>query len=161
MQSSRENSVKGTSYSSEQLEQSLGASWSPGGRALSLLRRRLPPALIGSQRQTAKTWSTPGTSTISAIFLFDSSGPVHPCNLQTQFYSGSHSFPPGGEVFNEAEPCNIQVKNPPQKHASKKDRDDGLRHSTNTKSPRGSALATLACDNSVQKSPKGAAGLAQ
>jgi hypothetical protein len=70
-------------------------------------------------------------------------------------------FLPGGEVFNEAEPCNIQVKNPPQKRASKKDRDDGLRHSTNTKSPRGSALATLACDNSVQKSPKGAAGLAQ
>jgi hypothetical protein len=70
-------------------------------------------------------------------------------------------FLPGGEVFNEVEPCNIQVKNPPQKRASKKDRDDGLRHSTNTKSPRGSALATLACDNSVQKSPKGAAGLAQ
>ena len=70
-------------------------------------------------------------------------------------------FLPGGEVFNEAEPCNIQVKNPPQKHASKKDRDDGLRHSTITKSPRGSALATLACDNSVQKSPKGAAGSAQ
>jgi hypothetical protein len=70
-------------------------------------------------------------------------------------------FLPGGEVFNEAESCNIQAKNPPQKHASKKDRDDGLRHSTNTKSPRGSALATLACDNSVQKSPKGAAGLAQ
>jgi hypothetical protein len=70
-------------------------------------------------------------------------------------------FLPGGEVFNEAEPCNIQVKNPPQKHASKKDRDDGLRHSTNTKSLRGSALATLACDNTAQKSPKGAAGLAQ
>jgi hypothetical protein len=70
-------------------------------------------------------------------------------------------FLPGGEVFNEAESCNIQVKNPPQKPASKKDRADGLRHSTNTKSPRGSALATLACDNSAQKSPKGAAGLAQ
>jgi hypothetical protein len=61
----------------------------------------------------------------------------------------------GGEVFNEAESCNIQVKNPPQKPASKKDRADGLRHSTNTKSPRGS------CDKSAQKSPKGAAGLAQ
>jgi hypothetical protein len=70
-------------------------------------------------------------------------------------------FLPGGEVFNEAESCNIQVKNPPQKPASKKDRADGLRHSTNTKSSRGSALATLACDNSAQKSPKGAAGLAQ
>jgi hypothetical protein len=70
-------------------------------------------------------------------------------------------FLPGGEVFYEAEPCNIQVKNPPQKHASKKDRDDGLRHSTTTRSPRGSALATLACDKSAQKSPKGAVGLAQ
>jgi hypothetical protein len=60
-------------------------------------------------------------------------------------------FLPGGEVFNEAESCNIQVKNPPQKPASKKDRADGLRHSTKTKSPRGSALATLACDNSVQE----------
>jgi hypothetical protein len=29
------------------------------------------------------------------------------------------------------------VKNPPQKHVSKKDRDDGLRHSTNSRSPRG------------------------
>jgi hypothetical protein len=161
MQSSRGNSVKGTSYSSEQLGQSPGASWSPSGRARSLSRRKLPPALTGSQRQTTKTWSTPRTSTISANFLFDSSGPIRPCNSQKQFYSGPHSFPPGGEVFNEAEPCNIQVKNPPQKHASKKDRDDGLRHSTNTKSPRGSALATLACDKSVQKSPKGAAGPAQ
>jgi hypothetical protein len=102
---------------------------------------------------------SPGT--ISANFLFDSSGSIRPCNSQKQFYSGPHSFPPGGEVFNEAESCNIQVKNPPQKPASKKDRADGLRHSTNTKSPRGSALATLACDNSAQKSPKGAAGLAQ
>jgi hypothetical protein len=126
-----------------------------------LSRRRLPPALTGSQRQTAKTWSTPGTSTISANFLFDSSGPIRPCNSQKQFYSGPHSFPPGGEVFNEAESCNIQAKNPPQKPASKKDRAGGLRHSTNTKSLRGSAIATLACDNSAQKSPKGAVGPAQ
>jgi hypothetical protein len=83
---------------------------------------------------------------ISANFLFDSSGPARPCNSQKQFHSGPHSFPPGGEVFNEAESCNIQVKNPPQKSTSKKDRADGLRHSTNTKSPRGLALATLACD---------------
>jgi hypothetical protein len=55
-------------------------------------------------------------------------------------------FLSGGEVFNEAESCNIQVKNPPQKSTSKKDRVDGLRHSTNTKSSRGPALATLACD---------------
>jgi hypothetical protein len=138
--------VKGTSYSSEQLGQSPGASWSPSERALSLSRRRHPPAHTGSQRQTAKTWSIPGTSTISANFLFDSSGPARPCNSQKQFYSGPHSFPPGGEGFNEAESCNIQVKNPPQKSTSKKDRADGLRHSTNTKSPRGPALATLACD---------------
>jgi hypothetical protein len=97
-QSSRGNSAKGTSYSSEQLGQSPGASWSPSGRALSSSRRRLPPALTGSQRQTAKTWSTPGTSTISANFLFDSSGPIRPCNSRKQFYSGPHSFPPGGGV---------------------------------------------------------------
>jgi hypothetical protein len=126
-----------------------------------LSRPRHPPAHTGSQRQAAKTWSTPGTSIISTNFLFDSSGPIRPCNLQKQFYFGPHSFPPGGEVFNEAESCNIQVKNPPQKSTSKKDRADGLRHSTNTKSPRGPALATLACDNSAQKSPKGAAGPAQ
>jgi hypothetical protein len=111
-----------------------------------LSRRRPPPAHTGSQRQTAKTWSTPGTSIISTNFLFDSPGPARPCNSQKQFYSGPHSFPPGGEVFNEAELCNIQVKNPPQKSTSKKDRADGLRHSTNTKSLRGRALATLACD---------------
>jgi hypothetical protein len=68
-------------------------------------------------------------------------------------------FLPGGEVFNEAESCNIQVKNPPQKSTSKKDRVDGLRHSTNTKSTRGAALATLRVRQSAQKSPKGAAGL--
>jgi hypothetical protein len=67
-----------------------------------------------------------------------------------------------------------------------KDRIDGLRHSISPKSPRGAALTTLACDtphksrlrvqpeqhnkcdnrslckrHSAQKSPKGAAGLAQ
>jgi hypothetical protein len=110
-----------------------------------------PQRLQARHAKRAKTWSTPGTSTISANFLFDSLGPIRPCNSRKQFYSGPHSFPPGGEVFNEAESCNIQVKNPPQKPASKKDRADGLRHSTKTKSPRGSALATLACDNSVQE----------
>jgi hypothetical protein len=95
-QSSRGNSAKGTAYSSEQLGQSPGASWSPSGRALSLSRRRHPPAHTGSQRQTVKTWSIPGTSIISANFLFDSSGPARPCNSQKQFYSGPHSFPPGG-----------------------------------------------------------------
>jgi hypothetical protein len=37
-------------------------------------------------------------------------------------------------------------KNSPQRITSKTDRIDGLRHSTTTKSPRGAALATLACD---------------
>jgi hypothetical protein len=76
--------------------QSPGASWSQSGWALSLSRRRLPLAHTGSQRQTAKTWSTPGTSTISANFLYDSSGPIRPCNSRKRFYSGPHSFPPGG-----------------------------------------------------------------
>jgi hypothetical protein len=134
-QSSRGNSVKGTSYSSVQLGQSPGASWSPSGRALSLSRRRHPPAHTGLQRQTAKTWSIPGTSIISANFLFDSSGPARPCNSQNNFILARTLFLPGGEVFNEAESCNIQMKNPPQKSTSKKDRADGLRHSTNTKSP--------------------------
>jgi hypothetical protein len=158
-QSSRGNSAKGASYSSEQLGQSPGAKWSPSGRALSSSRRRHPPAHTGSQRHPARTWSIPGTLIICANFLFDSSGPARPCNSQKQSYSGPHSFPPGGEVFNEAESCNIQVKNPPQKSTSKKDRVDGLRHSTNTKSPQGEALATLLVRQSTQKTPKGAAGL--
>jgi hypothetical protein len=147
MQSSRGNSAKGTSYSSEQLGQSPGASWSPSGRALSLSRRRHPPAHTGSQRQTTKTWSIPGTLIISANFLFDSSGLARPCNSQKTILFWPALFSSrGGEVFNEAKSCNIQVKNPPQKSTSKKDRADGLRHSTNTMSPRGPALATLACD---------------
>jgi hypothetical protein len=80
-------------------------------------------------------------------FLFYSSGLARPCNSQNNFILACTLFLPGGEVFNEAEPCNIPEKNPPQKSTSKKDRIDGLRHSTNTKSPRGAALATLACDN--------------
>jgi hypothetical protein len=61
-----------------------------------IVKTKASPAHTGSQRQTAKTWSIPGTSIISANFLFDSSGPAHPCNSQKQFYSGPHSFPPGG-----------------------------------------------------------------
>jgi hypothetical protein len=80
-------------------------------------------------------------------FLFDSSRPARPCNSQNSFIPARTLFLPGGEVFNEAEPCNIHAKNPLQKiTTSKKDRIDGLRHSTNSKSPRGAALATLACD---------------
>jgi hypothetical protein len=154
-QSSRGNSARGTSYSSEQLGQSPGASWSPSGRALSLSRRRLPPALTGSQRQTAKTRQSP------QFFCLTHQGRFALVIRKNNFILARTLFLSGGEVFNEAESCNIQAKNPPQKPASKKDRADGLRHSTNTKSPRGSALATLACDNSTQKLPKGAAGLAQ
>jgi hypothetical protein len=153
--------VKGTSYSSEQLGQSLGASWSPSGRALSSSRRRRPPTHTGSRRHPAKNWSIPGTLIISANFLFDCSGPARPCNSHNNFILARTLFLPGGEIFNEAEPCNIQAKNPPQKSTSKEDRIDGLRHSTNTKSPRGAALATLACDTPREKSPKVAAGLAQ
>jgi hypothetical protein len=61
-----------------------------------IVKTKASPALTGSQRQTAKTWSTPGTSTTSANFLFDSSGPIRPCNSQKQSYSGPHSFPPEG-----------------------------------------------------------------
>jgi hypothetical protein len=46
-QSSRENSTKGTSYSSGQLGQSHGASWSRSGRVPSSSRRRRPPARTG------------------------------------------------------------------------------------------------------------------
>jgi hypothetical protein len=111
-------------------------------------RRRRPGALL-EHRQPPQ------------IFCLTHQGRFALVIRKNNFILAHTLFLPGGEVFNEAEPCNIQVKNPPQKHASKKDRDDGLRHSTNTKSPRGSALATLACNNSVQKSPKGVAGLAQ
>jgi hypothetical protein len=106
----------------------------------------VPPARTGSQRQPARTWSILGTLIISANFLFDSSGPARPCNSQNNFILARTLFLPRGEVFNEAEPCNIQAKNSPQKSTSKQDRVDGLRHLTNTKSPRGAALATLVCD---------------
>jgi hypothetical protein len=111
-------------------------------------KRRRPGALL-EHRQSPQ------------IFCLTHQGRFALVIRKNKFILARTLFLPGGEVFNEAEPCNIQVKNPPQKHASKKDRNDGLRHSTNTKSPRGSALATLVCDNSMHKSPKGAAGLAQ
>jgi hypothetical protein len=101
--------------------------------------------------------------------LFDSSGPARPCNSQNNFILARTLFLPGGEVFNEAERCNIRAKNPPQISTSKKDRIDGLQHSTNTKSPRGAAgpaqqvrkIEVFFKRLSEQKSPKGAAGLAQ
>jgi hypothetical protein len=161
MQSSRGNLAKETSYSSKLLGQSPGANWSPSGRAPSSSRRRRPPAHTGSRRHPAKNWSIPGTLIISANFLFDCSGPARPCNSHNNFILARTLFLPGGEVFNEAEPCNIQTKNPPQKSTSKKDRVDGLRHSTNTKSPRGRDTSHPRVRHSAQKSPKGAAGLAQ
>jgi hypothetical protein len=111
-------------------------------------KRRRPGALL-EHRQSPQ------------IFCLTHQGRFALVICKNNFILARTLFLPGGEVFNEAESCNIQVKNPPQKPTSKKDRADGLRHSTNTKSPRGPALATLTCDDSAQKSPKGAAGLAQ
>ena len=67
----------------------------------------------------------------------------------------------GGEVFNEAEPCNIHAKNPPQKSTLKK--IPHQRSSTFDQykvTARGSAVYPRV-RQSAQKSPKGAAGLAQ
>jgi hypothetical protein len=126
-----------------------------------LSRRRLPPALTGSQRQTRRPGALLEHRQSPQIFCLTHQGRFALVIRKNNFILARTLFLPGGEVFNEAESCNIQAKNPPQKHASKKDRAGGLRHSTNTKSPRGSAIATLACDTSAQKSPKGAAGPAQ
>jgi hypothetical protein len=97
-------------------------------------KRRRPGALL-EYRQSPQ------------IFCLTHQGRFALVVCKNNFIPARTLFLPGGEVFNEAESCNIQVKIPPQKSMSKKDRADGLRHSTNTKSPRGPALATLACDN--------------
>jgi hypothetical protein len=47
--------------------------------------------------------------------MFDSLGPTQPCNSPNSFIPARILFLPGGEVFNEAEPCNIHAKNPSQK----------------------------------------------
>jgi hypothetical protein len=125
--------------------------------------------------------------TISANFLFDSSGPARPCNSQNSFIPVRTLFLPGGEVFNEAEPCNIHARNPPQKLQRRKrlhrrsstfDHNEvtargsagypRVRH-TSQKSPKGAVglaqqvrkIEVFPKRLSVQKSPKGAAGLAQ
>jgi hypothetical protein len=149
--------------------------------------------------------------TISANFLFDSSEPTCPCNSQNSFIPARTLFLPGGEVFNEAEPCNIHAKNPTQKLRRKKTastvfgirpqrshregqrwlpsrvtlhakvalgcsqtsttsaQNRGLPHKSEQKSPKGAAglaqqvrkIEVYPKRLSVQKSPKGTAGLAQ
>jgi hypothetical protein len=119
--------------------------------------------------------------------LFDSSGPARPCNSQNSFIPARTLFLLGGEVLNEAEPCNIHAKNPPQKLQRRKRphrRSLALDHNEVTargsagyprvrhfaqKSPNGVARLAQQVRKievfpkilSVQKSPKGAAGLAQ
>jgi hypothetical protein len=44
--------------------------------------------------------------------LFESSGPSRPCNSLNIIIPARTLFLPGGEVFNEAAPCNIQAKIP-------------------------------------------------
>jgi hypothetical protein len=54
--------------------------------------------------------SIPGILTISANFLSKHSGPTCPCNSPNSTIPAHTLFLPGGEVFNEAEPCNIPAK---------------------------------------------------
>jgi hypothetical protein len=126
--------------------------------------------------------------TIFVNFLFESSGLTHPCNSQNSFISAHTLFLPGGEVFNEAEPCNIHAKilckklkqcqKRPHRRSSAFDHIEvtargsagfpRVRHSAQ-KSPKGAAelaqqvrkIEVFSKRLSVQKSPKGAAGLAQ
>jgi hypothetical protein len=124
---------------------------------------------------------------VSVNFLFKSSGLTRHCNSPNSFIPARTLFLPGGEVFNEAEPCNIHAKIPPKfKAMSKKTAStvfgirphrihrEGqrslprVRHSAQ-KSPKGAAGLAQQVRNievfskrlSVQKSPKGAAGLAK
>jgi hypothetical protein len=46
------------------------------------------------------------------IFLFKPSGPTRPCNPPNSIIPARTLFLPGGEVFNEAGPCNIPTKIP-------------------------------------------------
>jgi hypothetical protein len=98
---------------------------------------------------------------ISANFLFDCSGPARPCNSHNNFILVRTLFLLGVRFLTRRSHVIYKRKIPRKNLRRKKDRIDGLRHSTNTKSPRGAALATLACDTPREKSPKGAAGLAQ
>jgi hypothetical protein len=47
--------------------------------------------------------------------LFESSGLTRPCNSPNSLIPARTLFLPGGEVFNEAEPCNIHAKIPRKK----------------------------------------------
>jgi hypothetical protein len=150
-QSSRGNSAKGTSYSSEQLGQSPGASWAQVGGPFHRQDEGFPQRLQARNAKRRRPGALLEHRQSLQIFCLTHQGRFALVIRENNFILACTLFLLGGEVFNEAESCNIQVKNPPQKPASKKDRADGLRHSTKTKSPQGSALATLACDNSVHK----------
>jgi hypothetical protein len=93
--------------------------------------------------------------------LFDSSGPARPCNSQNNFILACTLFLPGGEVFNEAEPCNIQAKKSPAKiYVETRPR----RRSSTFDQYKVTASCSASyphARHSAQKSPKGAAGLAQ
>jgi hypothetical protein len=97
---------------------------------------------------------------ISANFLFDSSGLARPCNSQNNFILARTLFLPGDEVFNEAEPCNIPAKNPPKIYVEKRPHRRSSTFDQYKVTTRGSASYPRV-RQSEQKSPKGAAGLAQ
>jgi hypothetical protein len=94
--------------------------------------------------------------------LFDSTGPTRPCNSPNSFIPARTLFLPGGKVFNEAEPCNIHAKNPPQKNynVEKRPHRRSSAFDNHEVTARGSA-GYPRVRHSAQKSPKGAAGLAQ
>jgi hypothetical protein len=81
---------------------------------------------------------------------------------KTIFIPARTLFLPGGEVFNEAEPCNIHAKNPPQKNynVEKRPRRRSSAFDKHEVTARGNA-GYPRVRQSAHKSPKGAAGLAQ
>jgi hypothetical protein len=92
--------------------------------------------------------------------LFDSSGPARPCNSQNSFILARTLFLSGGEVFNEAEPCNIHAKTPAKIYIEKRPHRRSSTFDQYKVTARGSA-GYPHVRHSVQKLPKGAAGLAQ
>ena len=94
--------------------------------------------------------------------MFESSGLTRPCNSPNSIIPTRSLFLPGGEVFNEAEPCNIHAKIPRKKLKQRRKRphrrSSAFDH--NEVTARGSA-GYPRVRHSAQKSPKGAAGLAQ
>jgi hypothetical protein len=87
--------------------------------------------------------------------LFKSLGLTRPCNSPNSFIPARTLFLPGGEVFNEAEPCNIHVKIPRKKlkQCQKRPhrRSPAFDHIEVT--ARGSK-ASLACDNLRKSRPR-------